>query len=64
MKTLAVVIVAALLSGCGPVMLTNPKTGEIVQCNDNSQVFGYTGQKIANDKCAAVYERAGWLRMN
>jgi hypothetical protein len=61
-----------LLAGCGhAVKVQNPETGEIVQCENEplgfrteSSLFKTVGQTLANDKCAEVYERQGWRRLD
>ena len=61
-----------LLAGCGHVVqVQNPETGEIVQCENEplgfrtkSWVFKTVGQTLANNKCAEVYERQGWRRLD
>ena len=63
-----------LLAGCGhAVKVQNPvKTGEIVQCENEplgfrTKLLGVrktVGQTLANNKCAEVYERQGWRRLD
>ena len=59
-----------LLTGCGhAVRVQNPKTGDIVQCENEpwfrteSWLLRTVGQTLANNKCAEVYERQGWRRL-
>ena len=61
-----------LLAGCShAVKVQNPETGEIVQCENEpmgfrteSWVFKTVGQTLANNKCAEVYARQGWRRLD
>ena len=61
-----------LLVGCShAVRVQNPETGEIVQCENEpwgfrteSWVFRTVGETLANNKCAEVYERQGWRRLD
>jgi hypothetical protein len=61
---LAVIVV--VLTGCAhAVVLQNPKTGEIAECNKESWLWGIWGtidETTANEDCAEAYERAGWRR--
>jgi hypothetical protein len=53
------------LAACGhAVVLQNPATGEMAQCNNESTLWGSVGQTLANDDCADAYELAGWRRLN
>ena len=59
------VIIIVVLGGCAnPVVLQNPETKEMAQCDSNSWAWGVIGQKVANNKCAEGYEAAGFRRMN
>ena len=61
-----------LLAGCShAVRVQNPETGEVVQCEDEpigfrteTWLLKTVGQKYANNKCAEVYERQGWRRLD
>jgi hypothetical protein len=61
-----------LLAGCGhAVRVQNPETGEVVQCEDEPMRFRTeswflktVGQTLANDRCAEVYKRHGWRRLD
>jgi hypothetical protein len=51
-----------LLTGCGhAVVMRNPETGEVAQCNIEAGL-GSFGQTIANQVCVDAYERVGWER--
>jgi hypothetical protein len=66
-KSLLAVIVV-VLAGCGhAVVLQDPETGEMAQCNKESWLWGIWGsidETKANEVCAEAYERAGWRRIN
>ncbi len=52
-----------LLSACGSmVVVQNPKTNEIVQCNSNALLA--SARAYNNNKCAKAYEKAGWVRLD
>jgi hypothetical protein len=63
MKKLAVLSAAVLmLSACSSlVVMQNPKTNEIVQCNSNA--VGPLHRQAENEDCAKAYEKAGWVRL-
>jgi hypothetical protein len=59
-----IIVLAVLLVGCAsPVVLRNPETGEMAQCQSDSMAFGTIGQTYSNEQCAEAYERAGWERL-
>ena len=71
------VLCAALLSltaACAPtptdIVLKNPQTGQIVQCQsslEGASPFPIAQQWIDSEKaedCATGYVNAGWVRMN
>jgi hypothetical protein len=59
MRTLMATIACLLLAGCvDPVVLSNPQTGAIVQC----QATGLT-PLIARHQCVKSYENLGWVEM-
>lgn len=56
-------IVVACLGGCsGPslIVLHNPATGQMAQCQDDA---GYYGTPHRVEQCAKAYEKAGWVRL-
>ena len=63
---LAVIVV--VLAGCGhALVLQDPETGEMAQCNKESWLWGIWGsidETKANEVCAEAYERASWRRIN
>jgi hypothetical protein len=63
---LAVIVV--VLAGCShAVVLQNPESGEMAQCNKESWLWGIWGsidETSANEVCAEEYERVGWRRIN
>lgn len=68
----AVLLLALLLAGCVErefIVLKNPQTGEIVQCNANSGASPFPIAQTMMDNsatrgCAAGYQAAGFQRMN
>ena len=62
---LVIAVVLAGLAGCShAVLMQDPKSGQIAQCDHGASAWGEWGEIIANDRCAADYERAGWQRLN
>jgi hypothetical protein len=60
-KLLFVAVTAVGLSACSaPIILQNPQTKEMAQCQASSGTgdFGYK-----NEQCAEAYEKAGWIRI-
>ena len=52
-----------LLSACGSmVIVQNPKTNEIAQCNSNALLASERAHN--NNQCAKAYEKAGWVRLD
>ena len=60
---LTLVLLPLLLIGCtsGPtlVVMSNPKTGEMAQCQDDARLFGAPARV---QTCAEAYESQGWVR--
>jgi hypothetical protein len=61
----AAALVLAIAGCASPVVMRNPATGEMAQCEVPPMSFwGAYGQSRGIEQCAAAYERAGWERMN
>jgi len=55
-------LVAVALTGCTSiVVMRDPKTGAMAQCTGDPD-WMFTPMII--DRCAADYEKAGWVRMS
>ena len=71
-KVVMLSMLLLLLAGCShAVKVQNPETGEIVQCENEplrfrteSWLFKTIGETLANNRCAEVYERQGWRRLD
>ena len=64
-KILAALALLISLGACGsPIVLQDPKTNQMAQCDTDDGFWGAMGQSVANGDCAEGYERAGWTRMN
>jgi hypothetical protein len=52
-----------LASACGPslIVMHNPKTGEVAQCE--ADPWATFRPRAATEACAQAYEKAGWDRM-
>jgi len=58
----AAALAVILLPACSSlVVMQNPKTNEIAQCN--SSAFGPLHRQADNESCAKAYEKAGWVRL-
>lgn len=72
MRTVSILALAALLAGCvqrDMVILREPKTGVIKECQVNSgaSFFPIAQAMIDNEStksCASAYQAAGWTRVN
>lgn len=62
MRGMVILLVAGLVGCAGQtlIVLKNPKTGEMAQCQTDSSLFGAAAKA---DECAKAYEAAGWVRM-
>jgi hypothetical protein len=50
------------LSACGStIVMQDPKTQEIAQCDSNT--FLPIHRSVSNENCAEAYEKAGWVRL-
>jgi len=61
-KAFFLTLISVMLSACAaPIIMQNPQTKEIAQCQASSGTgdFGYK-----NEQCAKAYESAGWVRLN
>ena len=64
-RPLLTILLGVMLAGCAnPIILRNPETSEIAQCDTSSWSLGAFGQMMQNCNCAKVYQAAGWERMN
>ena len=62
-RLLVAAVVAAASSGCasGVIMMQDPKTGQVFQCQRNA--LAPLADYNANEECARALERAGWKRL-
>jgi hypothetical protein len=58
-NTPAALALLLLLSACGPIMMQNPRTGQITECSSTNMY----GQKFPDEQCAKALETAGWKRL-
>jgi PBP1b-binding outer membrane lipoprotein LpoB len=55
---------AVLLTGCmSPVVLRDPATGQVAQCNASAGGFFPIIGQHQIDTCVESYERMGWKRI-
>lgn len=62
-KLVGLLMVGLLLSSCSTmIVLKNPKTGEMAQCE--ADPWANWNVYAATESCAKGYEKAGWKRMS
>jgi uncharacterized lipoprotein YajG len=65
MKSLALLVLALLLACCTSpktlIVVKNPTTGQVAQCQDDARLFGSAARV---ESCAKAYEKDGWIRLS
>jgi hypothetical protein len=64
LQTYALLFCIGVVAGCTGaktlVVLKNPQTGQIAQCQDDARLIGSPARV---DACAKAYEKEGWVRL-
>jgi hypothetical protein len=67
MVKIILALTCVMLVGCAPnlVVMKNPKTGQMAQCQGQASNvgFGIPGHQEA-EGCAQAYQGEGWVRLN